>query len=111
MEITEKKIVVVSIVLVVVGLIALELISTTMTYEEFSRLSEGTRIEMQGETVNVQVFDSLTRFSLRTNCEIPVVIFEEASIPNFVRVEGSKEKYQGKEQIVADTIMGIQSLK
>lgn len=104
----EKKIIIVSLVLVIVGIIALELVSSTMTYEEFARLSEGTRVIMQGEAVNVRESEGMTRFHLRTECEIPVVLFDEMVVPVFVEVEGSKEKYKGKEQILADTVKGVE---
>lgn len=108
MEISEKKIIIVSLVLVIVGIIALELVSSTMTYEEFSRLSEGTRVVMEGQAIAVQERETMTLFRLKTECEIPIVIFDEVVVPEFVRVEGSKEKYKGEEQILADTIVGLE---
>lgn len=108
MEISEKKIIIVSLVLVVVGIVALELVSSTMTYEEFSRLSEGTRVVMEGQAVSVQEREEMVLFRLKTECEIPVVVFDDVIVPEFVRVEGSKEKYKGEEQILADTIAGIE---
>jgi len=107
-EVNEKKLVIISLVLVVVGVIALELISSTMTYEEFSRLSEGTRVSMQGEAVAVQERETMTVFRLRTECEIPVVLFDVMVVPQFVHVEGSKEKYKGDEQIIADKVTGLE---
>jgi hypothetical protein len=69
-------------------------------------LDEGP-LSVRGIVSDIEEKNGVTKISLRTECVLPVVIFDQIEVDNgsLVRVYGSLTKYKDKNEIVAEKII------
>lgn len=109
MEITEKKLIIVSAVLVVAGLATLWAAISffekhPLTYNEFVREPE-VRVVLSGNVTAVRTTQSMTFVEITTTCTLPGVSFTVSDFPlGPATIIGTKKYYEGIPEIIIEDV-------
>lgn len=116
MLITEKRLIVISTLFTITGLLCLFCIitfleKTPVATEEFFFAGDE-KLVLQGNVTHIKHYDGFTTFTLESTCHIPVIYYESLDTvtnteakQDTITLIGVKEKYKGKDQIRAEKIL------
>ena len=83
------------------------------TLSEAKSLEEGSVVRISGTVEKAMVKEGLTRITLTKEESVEVILFESINLTPGAKVEiqGKIQEYEGKNEILADKIMMLSSIK
>jgi DNA/RNA endonuclease YhcR with UshA esterase domain len=113
MELTEQKLIIISLVIAAAGLVALVLIirfSAPMEYETFAAQDDGVTVRLTGTVTRVRSIGESALLELETECKVPAILFDMTAEElqhlegQEVTVSGTKSTYKGGPEILVESV-------